>query len=97
MVATLGARDQKGVAMRCGVTSRNSEELRLFLRKVLLASVVLLSALGPVSAETIQGALAKAYKFNATMNSARAAVRATDENVPIASPATGRKSARRAG
>jgi len=56
----------------------------LFLRKVLLASVVLLSALGPVSAETIQGALAKAYKFNATMNSARAAVRATDENVPIA-------------
>jgi len=56
----------------------------LYLRKVLLASVVLLSALSPVSAETIQGALAKAYKFNATMNSARAGVRATDENVAIA-------------
>jgi outer membrane protein len=36
------------------------------------------------SAETIFGALAKAYQFNSTLNSARAGVRVTDENVPIA-------------
>lgn len=54
-------------------------------RKVLLASVVLVTAgMGPVSAETIQGALAKAYKFNSQLNSARAGVRVTDENVAIA-------------
>ena len=55
------------------------------LRKVLLASVMLVSAgLGPVSAETIQGAMAKAYKFNSQLNSARAGVRSDDENVAIA-------------
>lgn len=37
-----------------------------------------------VSAETIFGALAKAYQYNSTLNSARAGVRVTDENVPIA-------------
>ena len=36
------------------------------------------------SAETIFGALAKAYQLNSTLNSARAGVRVTDENVPIA-------------
>lgn len=45
---------------------------------------MLSSSLGPVSAETIQGALAKAYKLNSSLNSARAGVRATDENVPLA-------------
>lgn len=55
------------------------------LRKGLLASVFLaLSLTGPVSAETITGALAKAYKFNSAFNSARAGLRATDENVPLA-------------
>ncbi|WP_315920170.1 TolC family outer membrane protein [Mesorhizobium sp. SP-1A] len=39
---------------------------------------------GPVSAETIQGALAKAYKNNSTVNAARAGVRVTDESVAIA-------------
>ena len=38
----------------------------------------------PAFAETITGALAKAYQFNSTLNSARAGVRVTDENVPLA-------------
>ena len=38
----------------------------------------------PAHAETLFGALAKAYEFNSTLNSARAGVRVTDENVPIA-------------
>jgi outer membrane protein len=37
-----------------------------------------------VSAETITGALVKAYQFNSSFNSARAGARATDENVAIA-------------
>ncbi|WP_457936672.1 TolC family outer membrane protein [Mesorhizobium sp. 10J20-29] len=36
------------------------------------------------SAETIFGALSKAYEYNSTLNSARAGVRVTDESVPIA-------------
>jgi outer membrane protein len=36
------------------------------------------------SAETISGALAKAYKFNSSLNSSRAGVRVTDEGVAIA-------------
>ena len=57
----------------------------MLLRKVLLASALIISAaITPVSAETIQGALAKAYKFNSQLNSARAGVRVTDENVAIA-------------
>jgi outer membrane protein len=42
-----------------------------------------------VSAETIFGALTKAYQLNSTLNSSRAGARVTDESVPIA------KSARR--
>jgi outer membrane protein len=37
----------------------------------------------PASAETLQGALAKAYASNPTLTGARAGQRATDENVPI--------------
>ncbi|HEX2653228.1 MAG TPA: TolC family protein, partial [Xanthobacteraceae bacterium] len=44
-------------------------------------SVALLSS---ASAETIQSALIKAYQNNPTLNAQRAAVRATDENVPQA-------------
>jgi len=40
--------------------------------------------MGPVSAETIMGALAKAYQFNSQLNSTRAGLRVTDENVAIA-------------
>jgi len=53
-----------------------------------LFSVLLLSAsvfAAPVfSAETISGALAKAYENNSELNSARAGVRVTDEGVAIA-------------
>ena len=38
----------------------------------------------PSMAETIHGALARAYQNNSSMNSARAGVRVTDENVAIA-------------
>ena len=41
-------------------------------------------ALVPALAETLPGALAKAYTNNSALNSARAGVRITDENVPIA-------------
>jgi outer membrane protein len=51
-------------------------------------AAVLLSAtafsFAPAWAETISGALAKAYRSNSELNSARAGVRVTDENMPIA-------------
>jgi outer membrane protein len=53
-----------------------------------VAAVVFLSVSAyvvvPASAETIGGALAKAYSYNSELNSARAGVRVTDENVAIA-------------
>ncbi len=42
-----------------------------------------LALTGPAHAETLQGALAKAYENNPTLTGARAGQRATDENVPI--------------
>ncbi|MFB0872141.1 MULTISPECIES: TolC family outer membrane protein [unclassified Sphingobium] len=48
------------------------------------ALLLLTSALpNPVSAETLQGALAKAYASNPTLTGARAGQRATDEGVPL--------------
>ncbi len=49
---------------------------------VLLSTTALTSA--AASAETLLGALGKAYEHNSTLNSARAGVRVTDEGVPIA-------------
>src|SRR5262245_57188730 len=43
---------------------------------VLVLSAAVVTA-GPLSAETIDGALAKAYSYNSTLNSARAGVRVT--------------------
>ncbi|MFD2056804.1 TolC family outer membrane protein [Mesorhizobium calcicola] len=57
------------------------------VRKSLFAAVLVsATALSPfsASAETIMGALAKAYQYNSTLNSARAGVRVTDEGVAIA-------------
>ncbi len=57
------------------------------MRKTLLLSAVLsIAALNPamVSAETIFGAMAKAYDNNPDLNAARAGLRATDEGVTIA-------------
>lgn len=50
----------------------------------LLAATVLVSVSGSAFAETLQGALAKAYNNNSTLNSARASVRVVDEGVAIA-------------
>lgn len=49
----------------------------------MLVSATMLSPL-PASAESILGALAKAYQNNSELNSARAGVRVTDEGVAIA-------------
>jgi len=57
------------------------------IRNCLVAAVLFsATALSPVaaSAETILGALTKAYQFNSSLNSARAGARVTDENVAIA-------------
>ncbi len=57
------------------------------VKKAVLAAVLMsATALSPItaSAETILGALAKAYQNNSQLNSARAGVRVTDESVAIA-------------
>jgi outer membrane protein len=50
------------------------------------AAVLLMTYMGaaPVLAETIEGALVRAYDTNPQLNAQRASVRATDENVPQA-------------
>jgi outer membrane protein len=60
---------------------------------VLLAGVALIGVVaGPAAADTLREALVKAYNTNPGLAAARADVRATDENVPIAK-AAGRPSA----
>jgi len=54
------------------------------IRAALLVSALLVTQSPAVAAETITGAMAKAYNNNSTLNSARAGVRVTDEGVPIA-------------
>src|SRR3979490_1871521 len=49
---------------------------------IVMASALLTS--GPVSAETLESALAQAYRNNPTLNAQRAALRAIDEQVPQA-------------
>ncbi|WP_088182639.1 TolC family outer membrane protein [Sphingobium sp. Z007] len=63
---------------------------RIFYRHHAAAALLLLSSAltsgvlaGDAQAETLQGALAKAYASNPTLTGARAGQRATDENVPI--------------
>lgn len=48
-----------------------------------MALGALMLGAAPAHAETLQGALAKAYENNPTLTAARAGQRATDENVPI--------------
>lgn len=57
--------------------------VRRSLVGALLVSVAALSSTAAY-AETIFGALGKAYQFNSALNSSRAGVRVTDEDVPIA-------------
>ena len=58
----------------------------LVAKNILVAALFAATALSstPASAETLFGALSKAYQLNSTLNSSRAGVRVTDENVPIA-------------
>ena len=59
----------------------------LLVRKSLIAAILLSTtafSTASASAETILGALAKAYQFNSSFNSERAGARVTDENVAIA-------------
>ncbi|WP_245412284.1 TolC family outer membrane protein [Notoacmeibacter ruber] len=52
--------------------------------KVISFSCAFALATAPANAETIFGAMASAYGYNANLNSARAGVRVADENIPIA-------------
>lgn len=53
--------------------------------RILAASVAFFLAISPAAiAETLKGALAKAYENNSELNAARAGVRVTDEGVAIA-------------
>ena len=56
--------------------------LKRVVPAALLATSLLFS--GPVMAETLTGALAKAYQNNSQLNAARAGVRVTNEGVPLA-------------
>ncbi|RVC21123.1 TolC family protein, partial [Mesorhizobium sp. M7A.F.Ca.CA.004.04.2.1] len=56
---------------------------RKSLFTAVLVSATMLSPLA-ASAETISGALAKAYQYNSSLNASRAGVRVTDEGVAIA-------------
>ncbi|MCE7027834.1 TolC family outer membrane protein [Jiella avicenniae] len=58
--------------------------LKKFTLLALLSASVTLAALPQASAETLSGALAKAYSNNQDLNAARAQLRATDETVPQA-------------
>ncbi len=66
---------------------------RLSFRRTTATALLLLTSglANPAMAETLQGALAKAYASNPTLTGARAGQRATDENVPI-QKASGRPS-----
>lgn len=60
--------------------------MQSFSKTVFAALLITAAAFSPVtaSAETITGALSKAYRNNSQLNSARAGVRVTDEDVAIA-------------
>lgn len=53
------------------------------LQLILIATTASVALAAPAAAETLQGALAKAYANNPTLTGARAQQRANDENVPI--------------
>lgn len=65
------------------IDARRGLALRSKLALVLGIAVLAVSA-GPVEAETLQDALAAAYRTNPTLAAARANQRATDEFVPLA-------------
>ena len=52
--------------------------------RVAVLGVLAFALAGEVQAQTLDSALAQAYRSNPTLNSQRASMRATDENVPQA-------------
>ena len=65
--------------VRCGATPRS------VIRVAILATVAVVAIdFGAASAETLSGALSKAYLTNPDINAQRAQVRQTDESVPTA-------------
>ena len=60
--------------------------MSLVAKNILAAALFAATAISSTAAgaETLFGALSKAYQLNSTLNSSRAGVRVTDENVPIA-------------
>ncbi len=52
---------------------------------LLLCGLLLMNMAAPAGAETMSGALARAYQGNPNLNQQRASLRATDENLPRAS------------
>ena len=60
--------------------------MSLVAKNILAAALFAATAMSSTtaSAETLFGALSKAYQLNSTLNSSRAGVRVTDEGVPIA-------------
>ncbi len=73
--------------MRCSKGGpRGGAPIRTLVRKRLISALfagTMLALPGAASAETLQGALIKAYQTNPTLNAARANQMATDENVTI--------------
>ena len=63
--------------------------MSLVAKNILAAALLAATALSstPAGAETLFGALSKAYQLNSSLNFNRAGVRVTDENVPIAKSA----------
>ncbi len=55
-----------------------------FVRALLASSAIASFVAAPANAETLQEAMAMAYQANPNLQAARAQLRATDENVPIA-------------
>ena len=66
------------------MTSRKNNKALGFGAAAVLAVVLATGAPATVSAQTMDAALARAYGGNPTLNAQRAAVRATNENVPQA-------------
>lgn len=58
--------------------------MKLLSKSVFLAALLAATAMTPAIAETLTGAMSKAYQHNSELNAARAGVRVTDEGVAIA-------------
>lgn len=58
--------------------------MRKSIFSAMVAAALLASASAGLAAETIYGALAKAYENNSSLNSSRAGLRATNEAIPLA-------------